>query len=467
MDRNRWIKKQKELLRGKPRAGIKPKRKYLHFDNRISKLTPEILSGVFDLSSVARHSFYPFIGYTQTSRRRKKTEKFTGYKKKERPIRYAAHYDTLIFSWYAYQLSSLYEQQLRKYDLEQTVLAYRSGNGSNVDHACLAFRNIQLMRNANVVCADISGFFDNLAHVKLKERWLALLKTEEPSLQKLPDDHYKVFRAITRFSVVDILKLNQELGWTKKRIKKEKPLRLCSAQEFRDKITDVCINKKNYGIPQGSSMSAFLANMYMLEFDKQIKEAMEQRNGEYYRYSDDIFLATPKNISISVLENLLSTALEPIRLTANEDKKETYFLREEHGIPTIRNAKTGNKKFLNYLGMAFDGRRVLLRHSSLAKYQRKAIAFVRSALRYHFKKNKPIPKRETNQRFTRLGKQNFQSYIQRCAITLKKYGFSSVALKRQASDFFVHKAFRNKQLLETVRQQVLRRKAKIAKRITM
>ena len=52
-------------------------------------------------------------------------------------------------------------------------------------------------------------------------------------------------------------------------------------------------NPNSYGIPQGSPISALLANVYMLDIDKKIYEIVTGHNGMYMRYSDDFIIILP------------------------------------------------------------------------------------------------------------------------------------------------------------------------------
>ncbi|OAB33137.1 hypothetical protein PMSD_15605 [Paenibacillus macquariensis subsp. defensor] len=58
----------------------------------------------------------------------------------------------------------------------------------------------------------------------------------------------------------------------------------------------------NFGVPQGSAISAVLSNIYMLDFDKIVNDNVTEKNGLYMRYSDDFIVILPKdNLDIFVL----------------------------------------------------------------------------------------------------------------------------------------------------------------------
>lgn len=62
-------------------------------------------------------------------------------------------------------------------------------------------------------------------------------------------------------------------------------------------------NKKNYQIPQGSSISAVYANVYMVDFDKKINDFITSHHGMYRRYCDDIVMIIPMTNRYIRVEN--------------------------------------------------------------------------------------------------------------------------------------------------------------------
>lgn len=48
------------------------------------------------------------------------------------------------------------------------------------------------------------------------------------------------------------------------------------------------------GIPQGTAVSAVLANVYMIDFDEWLAKLCEKEGGLYRRYSDDFIIVLPQ-----------------------------------------------------------------------------------------------------------------------------------------------------------------------------
>jgi len=376
---------------------------YPHFDEKISFKNIKTL--VTDPQKVASHSFYPLLHYEekyQPFRLKNKPEK------KSRPIKYACRADSYIYSYYRHKLSRLYEEELNNRGIFDCVLAYRNipiASGStkgkcNINFAKDAFDRISDFGNCIVITADISSYFDSIDHGKLKREWCKLLGEK-----KLPNDHFAVFKNITKYSEVDQRELYERLGYFGKKKgykqdgflhkKGDIPTKLCSNKEFREKV--VCkggeslikTNPNNYGIPQGSPISDVLANLYLIDFDEKINDFAAGLGGFYTRYSDDLLLIIPstnENISYMATKFLR----EEIKKTGNEikiQKKKCASLiyrkvGERITFDTIKafekDEETGEEKSLvkmknglEYLGFRFDGSKVYLRDKTISKFYRK------------------------------------------------------------------------------------------------
>lgn len=401
-------------------------RRYLHFDAPVG---PRRASAVATKpAEVARHAFYPFL-YTERTTIKvsrdpvtKKREK----KKKVRPICYAAHMDSHIYAYYAWKLGQDYENALKARGIDECVLAFRSLGKSNVDFALEAFAAIRASAPCHVIAIDIKGFFDNLDHDILKKQWCALLGSS-----RLPADHYRIYESLTSWCSADKKEVFKAFGISVHNPKSGKRKRICSPQDFREKVRNADLLKLNetaVGIPQGSPISAVLSNIYMMELDEEMNRAAKQCRGVYFRYCDDILLIAPaetKTILYEELRRLVAAA----KLTIQEKKtEERQFVSEDDGV---RRDQT-----LQYLGFVFDGKNIRIRESSLCRYHERMSKGVWVAERARLKRNKyrenkgfepkPLYLKKLYKRYSYLGRRNFMSYGYRAATTM-----SSSSIRRQ------------------------------------
>jgi RNA-directed DNA polymerase len=88
-------------------------------------------------------------------------------------------------------------------------MAFRQmpGGGTNIDFAGQVFRHIDHHRPCVALAFDLEKFFDTLDHEILKQKWTALL-----DVPRLPDDHFAVFRSLTRFCWVSRDEAFKKLG---------------------------------------------------------------------------------------------------------------------------------------------------------------------------------------------------------------------------------------------------------------
>jgi hypothetical protein len=406
-------------------------KQYPHFDRNLTIAEAEALAN--DPKQVAAHKFYPFMLFSQSWTRY--ADNGEQGEKKIRPLRYAARADAYIFARYRHELAHFYELELAKCGLAESVLAYRkirspSGGGMcNIHFAQMAFEEVIAQGDCCVIALDISSFFESLDHARLKHVWCRLL-----GVSKLPVDHFAVFKAMTRYSVVEKQAVYARLGFfgPKRTLrngkvvdgyllpKKSKVKQLCSGADFRFKIAGgngqpnlIETNLKNFGIPQGAPISDLLANIYLLDFDNEISDLIKPINGRYFRYSDDILIVAP----IAPADALALESDIRKRIRAHGPKlviksRKSYILRFQKqaahqsfsvvfdgqsvpecvkratdelnakGIPlaskagqdTLTRAAKNARKTLNgmeYLGFRFDGKKVYLRDSTLSNLWRR------------------------------------------------------------------------------------------------
>jgi len=368
-------------------------KKYPHFDPLISAEEGEAYAT--DKQRVARHAFFPFIQYSQRwTRFPKQGEKRPP---KKRPIRYAARQDAYIFSYYRHLLSQKYEAELVRLGLDASILAYRHipisnglGGKCNVHFAHDAFSKIRQLGDCCTIALDISAYFESLDHGRLKDLWSRMLGVE-----RLPADHFQVFKAITGYAWTEKVEVYERLGHFGEKkttggklIKgyltpyKKMPKCLCTGSVFREKIagssgqkTIIKKNSKPYGIPQGAPVSDLLANLYLIDFDSTVAHWVRDVGGAYFRYSDDILILVPgdEKEGLSLMERtraLIGNFGAELKI---KKEKSSLFVFQRDGIYQKFQLFQGTqgRNGLEYLGFRYDGKHVYLRDATLSNLLRK------------------------------------------------------------------------------------------------
>lgn len=424
---------------------------------------------------IAKHSFLPFIHKKSKVRKFRKeycentgdvikTETKNGLKvlrhpkSKDRELYYAAHLDSLVFSYYSFILSELYETKIKEHDLSQNITAYRSipidllkpegPNKCNIDFANDIFKAILNFKEEEfvVMAFDISGFFDNLDHVQLRNVWMGLLNDD-----RLPKDHFNVYKNITRFSYVEqvdlfemfkdqlIVERNKDFSTSKehkkKSIKKLRHIRnqhtiaFCEKNDFikmksklvrKRYVIDSKTGERNWlkkGIPQGSPISSVLANSYLLEFDKEVAAKCKEVNALYRRYSDDMVVVCSKSDKDEI-SDLIYSQIKEYKLEIRKDKTQIFQFKK-NGDRLIcgqefLSSVNWNKNFV-YLGFEFDGKHVTLKSGSLSGYYRKMNRGVNRAHHFASKKGSKTKgeffKQRILKKYTYKGAKRYRKWI--------------------------------------------------------
>lgn len=416
------------MLKKEKRDGWFSATTYQHFD--LPWTFEQARSFVVDDRNIEKHGFLPFLAFSIVYRRIDGTIK-------EREIKIAGNRDSSIYSYFAKVINEKYEETLKANGLSNCVTAYRANLGNNITFAKEVFDEIEKRGGCTVLCQDIKGFFDNLDHKILKDQWQELNGT-----QRLNAAEYAVFRSITKFAWVDRKSCFLRLGYNQKQ-RKRRPI--CSNDEFRNLVKGrdgrhqslVNINRNSYGIPQGTAISACLANVYMLPFDKRIQEECNKVGGLYRRYSDDILCIFPPRYETQI-HSLLKQQIGYLKLEFQSKKTTiTHFERCTDNTLALR---VGEKP-LQYLGFTFDGQSRLLRAQTLSRYWAKAIKAINTANKDCLKagrkgRQNKVFRRQLYSRYTHLGKLNFISYVKKCARILNGGPYKKTKLWKQIKNHF-------------------------------
>lgn len=469
---------------------------YPHFDRHLT--LDQINALVTDPVAVSKNKFYPFFLYEESWQPfRKRDAAGKKPKLKSRPIRYAARKDAYILTHYRRILSELYETELTLRRIGHCPIAYRkltkpSGGGKcNIDFAKDAFDKIDELGDCVAIALDIKGYFENLDHQRIKDLWCSLLDVE-----RLPPDHFTVFKNITKYHVVDQKEVYRRLGiletinvdgFPRDQYTvpyREMPTQLCSPATFREKICGgdpalsslVESNTTGRGIPQGAPISDLIANFYLIDFDKTLNDFATSKGGVYMRYSDDILLIIPGGEDAA--NQAESLAISEIRKYGSD-----LFIKPEKTCIAAFQQLKGALKFshlkglhghngFEYLGFRYDGRFIYVRDSTISRLYRK-VARTAKGIAGGFSRSHPNSTAEEilssfnysnfSQRYSRVDSHKlspddyatwtFYSYLKRASET---FGTKGVKIMPQARNF---KQFMRRRLAEAMVRAVAKRDA--------
>lgn len=393
---------------GKP-AWFTP-RKYKHFDVPVS----EEWATAVTPAQVSAHSWSPLMHWVkETPRYRMNASGKMELKVKPRDIMHASHRDACILSKYSHELTQRLDAWYAANGLHETVIAYRSLGKSNYHFAATAQAYVREHQAVEAMCFDVTGFFDNIDHKRLKRRLKWLLAIDE-----LPADWHKVLRAVTRYSHVQKadLKAHTVFGPRLKQRSADRPL--ATVKELKAAGIPIHTNGTGIGVPQGTPISASLSNLYMVDFDMAMKALADQRDALYQRYSDDILIiCTPEHAD--ELAAAVATTLASEALLLQNDK-------------TVRLPFTGDERDnFQYLGYQLGLGQALIRPGSLSRQWRSAKRAIRRSEQKAEKLAKTGQKHKIytsklRGRLTHVGARNFLAYADRSSDEL-----GSATIKQQ------------------------------------
>jgi hypothetical protein len=392
-------------------------KKYPHIGFPIEyKEISKLESYVMDKNKIVKHSFLPFLHRTILQRKFRantngllnKSKKRTRVKvkSKEREIFFASHYDAQIYSYYSYLLSKKYNTLLQTKSFNKAIVAYRKieiedkkgKHKCNIDFALETFQFIKGNQDQEltVIVADVTKFFDNLDHKILKQKWAEVWDGSTT----LPKDHFRVYKSLIKIRYVNedlLFRTYKDRIWVKTKsendpkthkvvqkpvkhkrfLKDNNAIAYCDKTEFlKNNINLISKSSKTEGIPQGTALSATLANIYMLDFDQEVQDYIDSEHvkGFYQRYSDDLIIVVPRDQEAEAIKKIRSLVDNKVKLEIHTDKTKVYHFQQQGGKfkGYEVDEKTGDKKnkTLEYLGFEYDGQRVLIKTAGYSKFNR-------------------------------------------------------------------------------------------------
>jgi RNA-directed DNA polymerase len=472
------------------------KKGYLHLDHKIwfpdehTKLEKLIKDRLMVIKPQRRekefYSFSPFLKVlAKTPRYRYQSEEgYYDLETKIRPLCYAAHKDSLILGYYSFALTKKYEEYIKKQEFDETVLAYRTDLGKcNIQFAKDAFEEVKVRKTCSVIALDIKGYFDHIDHKILLDKWQKVIGG------RLPEDQFRLFQILTRYHYINQKNLLKTYKGPKTRNDRlpstlmdlipgnglnEKFRQLKRDQLIVDNSVTAMDGERYFGIPQGSPISALLSNIYLIDFDEDLKKKSVQDGFYYRRYCDDILIVCDSDKALEVMDYLVDKISREYFLTIQPQKVDLIdFQKNSNGKirgfrrPRRMRKKSGVKdtltisdrpaaitaanedsyyRSLQYLGFEFNGKNVLIRSSSLSRYFWKLnYRLQRTVIMSYSPKSKDdqIFLRQIYERYSHLGGRNFLTYAYKAAKKFYKDsegnlvpGLSSPAIKRQLRNHF-------------------------------
>jgi hypothetical protein len=377
-------------------------RHYKHFDAPIGSDWASALTS----EQVAAHAWSPLLHWVkETPRYRLNNQNVMELKVKVRDIMHASHRDACILAKYSHELTCKLDKWYAANGLDDAVIAYRALGKSNYHFAATAQAYVREHQSVEAMCFDVTGFFDNIDHKRLKRRLKWLLGVDE-----LPDDWHRVLRAVTRYSHVHKSDLiaNPVFAQRLKQRRADRPL--ATVKELKAAGIAIRPNPNALGVPQGTPISASFSNLYLVDFDLAMKALADQHSALYQRYSDDILIICEPEYA-----NQFAAAVEAAL------KAEVLDLQ---GDKTVRLRFKGDERDkFQYLGYQIGLSPALIRPGSLSRQWRSAKRTIRRSEQMAENLTKSGQKdsiylSKLRRRLTHVGHRNFLAYADRSSTEL-------------------------------------------------
>lgn len=365
---------------------------YLHFDFPLTENEREQLISDFSSGNIVHHRYLPFISFEirfHIYHTPQKTDPKSCSKKKadskSRKITLPSHHDALVYRYYGAVLNHLYSNYAIEHNFSKIAVAYREHQSgkhlSNITTAKEVFDYVTLFPKAWIIKGDFHHFFDTLNHQHLIDNLLKVFGRD------LPNDWKRMLRSITQYQSISRKTLERQLHVAK--VKTAYRSQQSEGSRSRAYVNDLqelgklikgkkirLSGKNRVGIPQGTAVSAVLANVYMVDFDEWLAKRCKKFGGLYRRYSDDFILVLPQNqLSKASVKNFEAEIIEQsqdiLHLNIEPTKTKLYsYEQDRHAVILLPNDEMGRQKLgkIDYLGFIFDGVSVSMRPKSIYKF---------------------------------------------------------------------------------------------------
>lgn len=358
----------------------KVSKEYCQFDFPLSKKeSDKFLKKLQNHNEVLNFRFLPVLQFDIIF---KKNPNGGERKIKKRPISLVGHHDSGVYSFFSEKLNSSYNKYVDNFNINKLSVAYRNvGHISNLTVANEVFRLIDT-HDSWVFKGDFKGFFDNLNHKILFKNLYEVLKHEDEQFDfKMWN---KILKSVTEYSYIKREKfLNSYRNDGMKLQKRNGVISYFKTRKefgtFIKKHSSLLQKNKKVGIPQGTPISGILANIYMVEFDKNIENLLNVHKGMYRRYSDDFIIVIPKEKMdrdnfLTLTSKIINMSAETVNLEIEDHKTDKLDI-----TGNIVKKMNGKETSLDYLGFSLYHNTVSIRPKSIYKFRYKGRRSIRAS----------------------------------------------------------------------------------------
>jgi hypothetical protein len=220
-------------------------------------------------------------------------------------------------------LNESYNSYAKSNGINRCTVAYRNNlHQNNITIAKEVFNFIKSGDGYFILISDFSSYFDKINHKNLKKNLEIVLNVD-----RLSDDWYKIFRSVTKYSCIDLVKIAEFKNMSLREVRKSK--RIANTTELHELKKCLRKNKETFGIPQGSSISSTLSNVNLINYDKDLNNYVTSKNGLYRRYCDDLIVIIPDVHEKELLDKFQYLNSSILGLEVNDNKMQTFYYSDQ------------------------------------------------------------------------------------------------------------------------------------------